>query len=113
MSNPIELCIPRVSITISKKRIFDIFVKLNIGYIERIIENPLKNDANYKRIIIRVKWDNNQIMAKQIQETIKENQYINLVYEMPWFWKIYENKSRKEPSHGSTANIVDKYSCKA
>jgi hypothetical protein len=95
MNHPIELCIPRVSIDIERHKIFETFVKLDIGYIERIIENPLKSDANYKRVVIRIKWDNTKELSKQIQDTLHENKHVNLVYEMPWFWKIYANKHKR------------------
>lgn len=93
---PIEICIPKVSTNISRKQIFETFRKLNIGYINRITENPLRSDPNYKRIIIKIHWDNKQTLAKEIQETLKKpNEHMNIVYEMPWFWQIYANQSQK------------------
>ena len=93
---PIEICIPKVSANISRKQIFETFRKLNIGYINRITENPLRGDPNYKRIIIKIHWDNKQPLAKEIQETLKnQNEHMNIVYEMPWFWQIYANQSQK------------------
>jgi hypothetical protein len=90
-----ELCIPKVSNEITRNQIFKIFCKLNIGFISKIIENPLRNDANYKRVVICVVWDNSQPVATEIQEILKSpNQYINLVYNMPWYWKIYLNQPR-------------------
>jgi hypothetical protein len=93
---PIEICIPRMSSTISRKQIFDTFVKLNIGYIDRITENPLRTNTNFKRVIIRVKWDNTQPLATEIQEQLQDtNNHMNVVYDMPWFWQIYANQSNK------------------
>jgi hypothetical protein len=91
----LELCIPRVSEKIPRKLIFDTFVKLNIGYIDRIIETPLRNDSHYKRIIIRIKWDNTQILANEIQKQLEDlKNHLNIVYDMPWFWQIYANQSQ-------------------
>jgi branched-subunit amino acid aminotransferase/4-amino-4-deoxychorismate lyase len=93
---PIEICIPRVSVQISRKQIFETFCKLNIGYIERITENPLRLDTNFKRIVIRIKWDNTQELAKEIQEQLKDKtNHMNVVYDMPWFWQIYANQPQK------------------
>ena len=93
---PLELCIPRMSSTISRKQIFETFVKLNIGYIDRITENPLRSDSKYKRVIIRIRWDNTQQLATEIQEQLQDKtNHINIVYDMPWFWQIYANQSQK------------------
>ena len=37
------LCIPRMSTTITKKFIFQTFVKANWGFIEQILEYPCKD----------------------------------------------------------------------
>jgi len=93
---PLEICIPKVSITIPKKQIFDTFVKLNIGYIDRITENPLRYDSNYKRVVIRIRWDNTQPLAKEIQDELQDtSNHMNVVYDMPWFWQIYANQQQK------------------
>ena len=95
-TKPIDLCIPKVSNRISRNQIFKIFCKLNIGYISKIIENPLRKDSNYKRVVIYVQWDNTQSVAKEMQEILKDpNQHVNLVYNMPWYWQIYANQPRK------------------
>lgn len=89
----LEICIPRVSENISRKLIFDTFVKLNVGYIDRIIETPLRNDSNYKRVIIRIKWDNTQSLANEIQQQLVDlKNHMNIVYDMPWFWQIHANQ---------------------
>ncbi len=82
-----NLCIPRMENTINKKDIFNVFKKLNIGYIEKIIELPLKNENEYKRIIIKIKW-NNSDQSEKIQTRLQNNEPVYIVYEMPWFWKI-------------------------
>ena len=93
---PLELCIPRMSSTITRKQIFETFVKLNIGYIDRITENPLRCDSKYKRVIIRIRWDNTQPLATEIQEQLQDTtNHMNIVYDMPWFWQIYANQSQK------------------
>jgi len=93
---PLELCIPRMSSTITRKQIFETFVKLNIGYIDRITENPLRSDSKYKRVVIRVRWDNTQPLATEIQEQLQDTtNHMNVVYDMPWFWQIYANQSQK------------------
>jgi hypothetical protein len=72
---------------IHKKEIFTIFKKLNIGYIEKIIEIPLKNENDYKRIIIRIKWNKDE-QTEKIQSRLQNGEAIYIVYELPWFWKV-------------------------
>jgi hypothetical protein len=73
--------------TIRREKIFNTFRKLNIGYIERITEIPLKNDKEYKRVIIRLKWNETE-QSKVIQSRLINSEPINIVYELPWFWKV-------------------------
>ena len=90
-----EICIPKVSNTITRQKIFHTFCSLNIGYIARITENPLRSDPNSKRVIIKINW-NNEPLAENIQEVLKNpDAHMNLVYDMPWYWQIYANQRQK------------------
>jgi hypothetical protein len=93
-AKPIEICIPKVSVKIPRKTIFETFCKLKIGYINKITENLLRTDPNYKRIIIHIKWDNSNPLAKEIQATLQGPNHMNIVYDMPWFWQIYANQTQ-------------------
>jgi hypothetical protein len=98
MSNviPLVLCIPKIPANTPRQTIFDTFCKLNIGYVDRITENPLRTNASFKRILIRIKWDNEKPNAKKIQEVLKDpKEHINIVYDMPWFWQVYANHPQK------------------
>jgi hypothetical protein len=100
-----ELCIPKVSVNISQKMIFKVFCNLKIGYIVRISENLLKNDPSYKRVIIRIHWDNTQPLAKQIQEHLKNpNEHMNIVYDMPWYWQIFANHPQRPTKYSCPSN---------
>jgi hypothetical protein len=81
------LCIPRMENNIKRDTIFNIFKRLKIGYIEKITEIPLKNEKEYKRTIIKIKWNNSE-NSKMIQSRLINNQPVNIVYELPWFWKV-------------------------
>lgn len=82
-----NICIPRMENSIHRSQIFNILKKLNFGYIEKIIEIPLKNDNEYKRVIIKIKWNNNEETQK-IQSRLQNGEPVNIVYELPWYWKI-------------------------
>jgi hypothetical protein len=90
-TSPIEICIPRVDNTITKTQIFEFFKKLKIGYIIKIIENPLKNEPNGKRVLIKIDWNNSK-NSIYIQERLKQNQPIQVVYKFPFYWKLVANQ---------------------
>jgi len=88
----LELCIPRISINISKDTIFKTFCSLKLGYIERISEIPLKSNPLFKRIIIRIKSNPSTNQAKCIHQRILNSEPVFIVYDMPWYWKIVLNQ---------------------
>lgn len=87
-----ELCIPRMSINISKDTIFKTFCNLKLGYIERISEIPLKSNPHFKRIIIRIKLNLSTDQAKFIHQRIINLEPVFIVYDMPWYWKVVLNQ---------------------
>jgi len=92
----IQLCIPKMSNKITRQYIHQTFLKMNIGEIYRMIENPLRADPNYKRVILFIKWDNTKELAKEIQVTLQDpTEHMNIVYDMPWYWQIYANHPQK------------------
>jgi hypothetical protein len=82
-----KLCIPRIENTIQREFIFKKLCLLNIGYIQKLTEIPLKNNPNYKRILIKIKWNTSQ-KTLDLKQKLIAGQTIKFVYQMPWFWKI-------------------------
>jgi hypothetical protein len=82
-----DICIPRMENSRDRNFIYKIFRKIDIGKIERITENILKTDPEYKRVIIKLKWNNTE-KANEIRSRLYTNQPVNIVYEIPWFWKL-------------------------
>jgi hypothetical protein len=103
---PIILCIPRVSTSISREYIFNIITKMDIGCIETLHEIPLQNSHNFKRIIIRVRWDLGSPNSQRIHSILSENKSIKIVHSMPWYWicvkyikqGVKETRSGLDPS---------------
>ena len=82
-----QICISRVDINIPKYVIFKLFCRLKIGFIENISEFPIKDNEEYKRVIVRVKWNMNQPRVKQIMERFMQQKTIKIIYSNnPWFW---------------------------
>lgn len=86
----LAICIPRVDSTIAKQEIFEKIRDLHIGFIEKIIEIPNKNDETSKRVIIKFKtWVENDV-SKMILCRFKEKKDIKIVYNDPWYWVAYQ-----------------------
>lgn len=81
------LCIPKVDTNIKRDFIFKKMCDLHIGYIYKFIEIPLKNNSNFKRVLIKVRW-NQQTNTNNIRNRLNDGNPVYFVYEMPWFWKI-------------------------
>lgn len=87
MSKTFEICIPRVDKKILREEIFQTFCKLKIGYIEKLLEIPLKSDEKYKRIIVKIKMNETE-NATFIKTRLEKGEPVNIVYDMPWFWQL-------------------------
>jgi hypothetical protein len=83
-----SLCIPKVDVGVSKDYIYKTISKLKIGNIQNIIEIPLRNDPNYKRIIIKLFWNENEPRIKNIKKNLCESGSLKIVHDMPWYWKV-------------------------
>lgn len=90
------LCIPRMSTTITKKFIFQTFVKADWGYIEQILEYPYK-DEEQKRVLIKLRWNNN-VETEKVKNILENNDSIKMVYNMnsPFYWRINKFIPRKK-----------------
>ena len=90
MKSNLSICIPRVDNSISRQTIFDYIRAMRVGFIDRIIEIPLKNDQTGKQVIIKFKtWVNNETSEK-IMKRFDENKNIKIVYNSPWYWVAYK-----------------------
>lgn len=83
----ISFCIPRVYKHCTTDFIHDKLYSLHLGTINRITEFPCKKDGNYKKIFIHYSdFEEN----KQLYYQLSKRGYINVVYDNPWYWKLYK-----------------------
>ena len=107
-SESIVLCIPRLSMTISREYIVNTIEKMNIGDIETLHEIPLQNSSNFKRIIIRIKWDLRSQKTRYIYSVLSENKSIKIVHSMPWYWICvkYVKQGARESRNGLYPSLL-------
>jgi hypothetical protein len=93
-NHSISLCIPRMETSVTKEYINEIFKKINIGQILSIREIPLRNDSKHKRVILTIHI-NSSPESKYITERLCKNEPINIVHNMPWYWKVVPTHPQK------------------
>jgi hypothetical protein len=88
-----SICIPRIDASIPKSLIIKTFESMNIGNLEGVVEIPFKDSNKYKRIIVKIEW-NESDMAKYILERFHDGKNVKVVYNMPfpWFWICVPNR---------------------
>jgi hypothetical protein len=83
----VSLTMTSVSNHITREFIFKKLCALNIGYIHKLTEVQCKYRQGFKRIFIRLRW-NNEPRTIDIRQRLLSGDTIKLVYEMPWFWEL-------------------------
>ena len=106
--NEPSLCIPWVYSNITKCRVLETIEAIGLGEIDRI--DMVKREGrdgkpDHQRVFIHFKkWYNNET-ADHARELLLDEKNIKVVYDEPWFWKIWASKSKKptgdRPKKGS------------
>ena len=89
-----SICIPRIDASIPKSLIIKTFENLDIGSLEGIIEIPFKDSNKYKRIIVKLEWNDSE-KSKYILSQFQEGNNVKIVYNFPsspWFWICVPNR---------------------
>lgn len=88
-----SICIPRIDAAIPKTQIIKTFESLNIGKLEGVIEIPYKDSSKFKRIIVKIEW-NDTDMSNYILTRFNEGKNVKIVYDinLPWFWICVPNR---------------------
>lgn len=85
--NHLSLCIPRIEDGITEKYIRDIFTTLDIGSIRTIIIKKA-NKKNSRKVFINLNHWNTNKTSETIKTRLNNNLPVNIMYSMPWYWKI-------------------------
>ena len=100
--NP-SIVIPHVFDNIGEKRVFAIFRRLKIGYIDRIefLNKTDKNGRKFNTVFVHfTHWFDNP-SSKALKHNLLNNKPAKILYDQPWFWHIHLYK----PKH-STPTIL-------
>jgi len=101
-----SICIPRVFKSTTRKDLFDIVEKLDLGAVERIDMVPKTNERgeSYYKVFIHFKmWNIKNTMAKATRDKLLAGEEIKIVYNAPWFWKCTASRVEKPVFRDYTA----------
>ena len=76
-----SICIPRIDASIPKSLITKTFENLNIGKVEGVVEIPFKDSNKYKRIIVKIEWNDSE-RSKYILTRFQEGKNVKVVYNI-------------------------------
>jgi len=84
------LCIPRVYLHITEKKIRKTLNELNMGILERIdlVTKKTEKGEYVNRAFIHYKQWNQSKNAMIAKERLFNGKEIKIMYDEPWFWKI-------------------------
>ena len=93
--NP-SIVIPHVFANIGEKRIFAIFRRLKIGYIDRIeiLNKTDQKGRKFNTVFIHfTHWFDNP-NSNQLKHNLLHNKPAKILYDQPWFWHIHLYKPK-------------------
>jgi hypothetical protein len=84
----ITMCIPRVDNVTHKDFVYQILCKIKAGKIKKIVEKPLKNEKNYKRLLIKMAINENNQNGAYILDRFSKGENIKVVYDNQEYWRL-------------------------
>ena len=84
----ISICIPRVEKMLKRDVIYKHIQKLDVGNIKSIVEKPLRNEDNYKRIIIKMQINQYNKLGAYMLDRFSKGENVKLVYNPSTYWKL-------------------------
>ena len=104
--NEPSICIPRVFKSTTRKDLYGVIERLDLGAVERIDMVPKTNDRgeSYYKVFIHFKqWNNKNTVAKATRDKLLQGEEIKIVYNEPWFWKCTASRVEKPTFRDYTA----------
>ena len=104
MNEP-SICIPRVFKSTTRKDLFGVIDRLELGAVGRIDMVSKTNDRGepYYKVFIHFKQWNKNALAKATRDKLLQGEEIKIVYNEPWFWKCTASRVEKPTFRDYTA----------
>ena len=93
-----SICIPRVFKSTTRKELYGVIGRLDLGAVDRIDMVAKVNDRgeSYNKVFIHFKaWNKKSPVAQAAREKLLQGEEIKIVYSEPWFWKCTASRVDK------------------
>lgn len=96
--NEPSICIPRTFKSTTRKDLYDVFEKLELGAIDRIDMVAKTNERGecYNKVFIHFKvWNKKNPTVQATRDKLLKGEEVKIVYNEPWFWKCSASRVEK------------------
>jgi len=93
-----SICIPRVFKSTTRKDIYDVIERLDLGPVDRIdmVAKTNVRGECYNKVFIHFKmWNKKNPTAQATRDKLLKGEEVKIVYNEPWFWKCTESRVDK------------------
>ena len=93
-----SICIPRVFKSTTRKEIYNVVERLDLGAVDRIDMVAKTNDRGecYYKVFIHFKvWNKKNPTAQATRDKLLKGEEIKFVYNEPWYWKCTASRVDK------------------
>ena len=93
-----SICIPRVFKSTTRKDIYNVIERLDLGAVDRIdmVAKTNVRGECYNKVFIHFKvWNKKNPTAQATRDKLLKGEEVKIVYNEPWFWKCTESRVDK------------------
>jgi len=93
----IILVIPRVFPNVRWRRIRQVFIDLNWGFIERVDIIPIQG-GKFKRAFVYFapgRWNTRDPEVMAALDALRNGHQVKIIYDDPWYWKVSISRSKR------------------
>jgi hypothetical protein len=93
-----SICIPRMFKSTTRKDIYTVIERLDLGAVDRIdmVAKVNPHGESYNKVFIHFKvWNKRNPVAQATRDKLLKGEEIKIVYSEPWFWKCTASRVEK------------------
>ena len=93
-----SICIPRIFKSTTRKDIYTVIERLDLGAVDRIdmVAKVNAHGESYNKVFIHFKaWNKRNPVAQATRDKLLKGEEIKIVYSEPWFWKCTASRVEK------------------
>jgi len=109
-----SLCIPRVFSSITWHKVKEVIEGSDLGVVDRVDMVNKTNDKGdrFKRVFVHFKRWSMSDEAQAVRQRIMDGEEVKIVYDEPWFWKVYKSYAPR-PERRTTTSRDNKHSSRS